>query len=302
MSPLTPRVIFYLVLPTILWAGNAIVGRLAVGEISPIMLNTLRWILAAIILLPIGWKLLKSDGPIWQNKIRFLWLGLLGVGSYNALLYLSLETSTPINVTLIGGSMPMWMIIIGAMFYQQAAQFKQMMGALISLLGVVIVLTRGDLSAILDIQLVIGDLYILLATILWAFYSWMLSRPGKSTERQWPWAEFLLAQVLFGVFWSMAFLGFEWAADAVVFEFTKSTIALLIFVAIAPSLIAYRCWGLGVTMAGPAIAAFFANLIPLFTALMSAALLGEPPQLFHGLAFVMIVAGIVISSLKKSAD
>jgi drug/metabolite transporter (DMT)-like permease len=302
MSPLTPRVIFYLVLPTILWAGNAIVGRLAVGEISPIMLNTLRWILAAIILLPIGWKLLKSDGPIWQNKIRFLWLGLLGVGSYNALLYLSLETSTPINVTLIGGSMPMWMIIIGAMFYQQAAQFKQMMGALISLLGVVIVLTRGDLSAILDIQLVIGDLYILLATILWAFYSWMLSRPGKSTERQWPWAEFLLAQVLFGVFWSIAFLGFEWAADAVVFEFTKSTIALLIFVAIAPSLIAYRCWGLGVTMAGPAIAAFFANLIPLFTALMSAALLGEPPQLFHGLAFVMIVAGIVISSLKKSAD
>lgn len=302
MSPLTPRVIFYLVLPTILWAGNAIVGRLAVGEISPIMLNTLRWILAAIILLPIGWKLLKSDSPIWQNKIRFLWLGLLGVGSYNALLYLSLETSTPINVTLIGGSMPMWMIIIGAMFYQQAAQFKQMMGALISLLGVVIVLTRGDLSAILDIQLVIGDLYILLATILWAFYSWMLSRPGKSTERQWPWAEFLLAQVLFGVFWSMAFLGLEWAADAVVFEFTKSTIALLIFVAIAPSLIAYRCWGLGVTMAGPAIAAFFANLIPLFTALMSAALLGEPPQLFHGLAFVMIVAGIVISSLKKSAD
>jgi len=237
MNPLTPRVIFYLVLPTILWAGNAIVGRLAVGEISPIMLNTLRWALAAIILLPIGWRLLKSDSAIWQNKIRFLWLGLLGVGSYNALLYLSLETSTPINVTLIGGSMPMWMIIIGALFYQQAVQFKQMMGALISLLGVVIVLTRGDLSSILDIQLVIGDLYILLATILWGFYSWMLSRPGKSTERQWPWAEFLLAEVLFGVFLSTTFLGFEWAADAVVFEFTESAIALLIFVAIAPSLI-----------------------------------------------------------------
>jgi len=139
-------------------------------------------------------------------------------------------------------------------------------------------------------------LYILLATILWGFYSWMLSRPGKSTERQWPWAEFLLAQVLFGVFWSTAFLGFEWAADAVVFEFTMTTIAVLIFVAIA-----YRCWGLGVTAAGPAIAAFFANLIPLFTALMSAALLGEPPELFHGLAFMLIVAGIVISSLKKSS-
>jgi drug/metabolite transporter (DMT)-like permease len=299
-SALTPRVLVYLILPTILWAGNAIVGRLAVGAISPILLNTLRWALAALILLPIGWRLLKSDAPIWQNKIRFLWLGLLGVGSYNALLYLSLETSTPINVTLIGGSMPMWMLLIGALFYQQAIQWKQMLGAVISLLGVILVLSRGDLSTLLNIQLVLGDLYILLATILWAFYSWMLSHPGKSSEREWPWAEFLLAQVLFGVIWSGAFLSVEWAMDAVVFHLTSETIALLIFVAIAPSLIAYRCWGLGVTAAGPAMASFFANLIPLFTALMSAALLGEPPKLFHGLAFVMIVAGIIISSRKKS--
>jgi drug/metabolite transporter (DMT)-like permease len=299
-SVLTPRVLVYLILPTILWAGNAIVGRLAVGAISPILLNTLRWALAALILLPIGWRLLKSGSPIWRNKIRFLWLGLLGVGSYNALLYLSLETSTPINVTLIGGSMPMWMLLIGALFYQQAIQWKQMLGALISLFGVMLVLSRGDLSTLLNIQLVLGDLYILLATILWAFYSWMLSHPGKSSEREWPWAEFLLAQVLFGVVWSSAFLGVEWALDAVVFHLTSETIALLIFVAIAPSLIAYRCWGLGVTAAGPAMASFFANLIPLFTALMSAALLGEPPKLFHGLAFVMIVAGIIISSRKKS--
>ena len=301
-SVLSPRVLVYLILPTILWAGNAIVGRLAVGEISPILLNTLRWSLAALILLPLGWRLFKSDSPIWQNKVRFLWLGLLGVGSYNALLYLSLETSTPINVTLIGGSMPMWMLLIGALFYRQSIQWQQMVGALISLLGVVLVLSRGDLSSLMNIQLVLGDLYILLATILWGFYSWMLSHPGKSSEQQWPWAEFLLAQVLFGVVWSTAFLGVEWAMDAVVFSLTPETIALLIFVAIAPSLIAYRCWGLGVRAAGPALASFFANLIPLFTALMSAALLGELPQLFHGLAFVMIVAGIVISSRKQSAD
>ena len=116
MTPLTPRVIFYMVLPTILWAGNAIVGRLAVGTISPIMLNSIRWSLAALILLPLGWRVFKTNSVLWQNKIRFLLLGLLGVGSYNSLLYLSLETSTPINVTLIGGSMPMWMLLIGALF------------------------------------------------------------------------------------------------------------------------------------------------------------------------------------------
>lgn len=299
MTPLTPRIIFYMVLPTILWAGNAIVGRLAVGTISPIMLNSIRWSLAALILLPLGWRIFKSNSVLWQNKVRFLLLGLLGVGSYNSLLYLSLETSTPINVTLIGGSMPMWMLLIGALFYQQKAQARQMFGAVISLLGVVIVLSRGDLLSILDVKLVIGDLFILLATILWGFYSWMLSHPGKSAERQWHWAEFLLAQVVFGVFWSITFLSYEVALDAVQLEINVWTVLLLIYIAIGPSLIAYRCWGLGVSAVGPSLAAFFANLIPLFAAIMSAALLGEAPQIFHGVAFLLIVAGILISSKKK---
>ena len=301
MTPLTPRIVFYMVLPTILWAGNAIVGRLAVGAISPIMLNTIRWSLAALILMPLGWKVFKTNSVLWQNKIRFLWLGLLGVGSYNSLLYLSLETSTPINVTLIGGSMPMWMLLIGALFYQQKAQARQMVGAVISLLGVVIVLSRGDLLSILNVKLVIGDLFILLATILWGFYSWMLSHPGKSTERHWHWAEFLLAQVVFGVFWSATFLGYEVAIEAVQLEINLWTVLLLIYIAIGPSLIAYRCWGLGVSAVGPSLAAFFANLIPLFAAIMSAALLGEAPQIFHGVAFLLIVAGILISSKKQAS-
>jgi len=103
---LTPRIIFLLVLPTILWAGNAIIGRLLVGIVSPMMLNTFRWALAALILLPWAYQILRPMSPLWSQLPRFLWLGLLGVGSYNALLYLSLETSTPINVTLIGSSMP----------------------------------------------------------------------------------------------------------------------------------------------------------------------------------------------------
>ena len=193
----------------------------------------------------------------------------------------------------------MWMLLIGALFYQQKAQARQMFGAVISLLGVVIVLSRGDLLSILDVKLVIGDLFILLATILWGFYSWMLSHPGKSTERQWHWAEFLLAQVVFGVFWSITFLSYEVALDAVQLEINVWTVLLLIYIAIGPSLIAYRCWGLGVSAVGPSLAAFFANLIPLFAAIMSAALLGEAPQIFHGVAFLLIVAGILISSKKK---
>ena len=296
MHQLNFTTIAYLLTATALWAGNAIAGRLLVGSISPITLSAVRWGLAAVLLLPLGWRVFMPGSALWQNKKRFLLLGLFGVGSYNVLLYLALQTSTAINVTLIGASMPIWMLFIGAVFYRVKPSILQMIGAVVSLLGVGIVLTRGDLAALLSMQMVVGDLLIMLATILWAFYSWMLSRPGSSTERQWPWAEFLMAQVTVGLLWTGFFDGFEIAAGHAFLDLNWWTASLILFVAIGPSLIAYRCWGLGVNGAGPTVAAFFANFIPLFTALLSAAILGEPPQLFHGLAFALIVVGIVVSS------
>ncbi len=298
MHQLNFATIAYLLTATALWAGNAIAGRVLVGSISPITLSTVRWGLAALLLLPLGWRVLMPGGALWQNKKRLLVLGLFGVGSYNVLLYLALQTSTAINVTLIGASMPIWMLFIGAVFYQSKPSLLQMVGAVVSLLGVGIVLTRGDLAALLSMQMVVGDLLIMSATILWAFYSWMLSRPGSSTERQWPWAEFLMAQITVGLLWTGFFEGFEIAAGHAFIDLNWLTASLIVFVAVGPSLISYRCWGLGVNRAGPTVAAFFANFIPLFTALLSAAMLGEPPQLFHGLAFALIVAGIVISSKK----
>jgi len=296
MQQLNFATIIYLLTATALWAGNAIAGRVLVGSISPITLSAVRWGLAGLLLLPLGWRVFKPGSALWQNKQRFLLLGLFGVGSYNVLLYLALQTSTAINVTLIGASMPIWMLFIGAVFYQVKPSVLQMVGAVVSLLGVSIVLTRGDLTTLLSMEMVVGDILIMLATILWAVYSWMLSRPGSSSERQWPWAEFLLAQVMVGLLWTGFFDGFEIVSGHAFIDLNWWTAALILFVAIGPSLIAYRCWGLGVNGAGPTVAAFFANFIPLFTALLSAAMLGEPPQLFHGLAFALIVAGIAISS------
>ena len=296
MTKLSLSTIAYLLIATSLWAGNAIAGRLLVGSISPITLSAVRWGLAALLLLPLGWRVFKPGSALWQNKKRFILLGLFGVGSYNVLLYLALQTSTAINVTLIGASMPIWMLIIGAAFYQVKPKLLQLLGATISIVGVGVVLTRGDLTSLLSLQVVVGDLLIMLATILWAFYSWMISRPGTSTEREWPWADFLMAQVLVGLLWTGFFDGFEIASGNAFLQLNAWTASLILFVAIGPSLIAYRCWGLGVSKAGPTVAAFFANFIPLFTALLSAAMLGEPPALFHGLAFGLIVAGIIISS------
>jgi drug/metabolite transporter (DMT)-like permease len=299
MPQLNLATVFYLLTATILWAGKAIAGRALVGSVSPITLTAVRWGAAALILLPFGWRIFKPGSPLWKNKTRFLILGLFGVGSYNVLLYSALQTTSAINVTLIGASMPIWMLLIGAVFYQVKPRVVQMIGAVVSLLGVSVVLTRGELSTLLSMQMVMGDLLIMLATFLWATYSWMLSRPGSSSEREWPWAGFLSAQIVIGLMWTGIFEGFEIASGHAYLDLNLWTGSLILFIAIGPSLIAYRCWGQGVNRAGPTVAAFFANFIPLFTALFSAAILGEPPSLFHGVAFALIVAGIWVSSPKS---
>ena len=299
MTHLSPRILFLMSLSPLLWASNAVLGRMLVGTLSPITLNFFRWVVAALVLLPLGWRILKKHSPLWQQKKRFLLLGLFAVGGYNTLQYLSLQTSTPINVTLIAASMPIWMILIGAVFYDTHPQLRQLLGAFISILGVVVVLSRGDITSLLNIHLVAGDLFILFATIIWAFYSWMLTRPGSSTEQTWHWSEFLLGQIVFGLISSIAFSGIEVISGNFQFEFSGWVWIVLLYIAIGPSIIAYRCWGLVVQEAGPAIASFFSNLTPLFAAVMSALVLGEMPQLFHALAFCLILIGILVSSKMK---
>jgi len=268
---------------------------------SPVLLNTIRWGVTALILLPFAWRVFGSASPLWQSSKRFALLSLLGVGSYNVLLYLALKSSTPINVTLIGASMPIWAIVIGALFYKEQPNIKQIIGAVISLIGVTVVIVRGELERLIEIEFVAGDLLMVLATILWGAYSWMLSHPKESTERTWPWSYFLLAQVGFGFCWSLGFAVTEWQLEYSYFMWSWSTVFMIIYVIIGPSLIAYRCWGLGVSGAGATVATFFTNLIPLFTAILSTLLLQKPPELFQGVAFALILAGIYLSIQKKKS-
>jgi drug/metabolite transporter (DMT)-like permease len=290
---------FYLTTAALMWAGNAIVGKILVQSSSPVLLNTIRWGVTALILLPFAWRVFGSASPLWQSSKRFALLSLLGVGSYNVLLYLALESSTPINVTLIGASMPIWAIVIGALFYKEQPNIKQIIGAVISLIGVTVVIVRGELERLIEIEFVAGDLLMVLATILWGAYSWMLSHPKESTERTWPWSYFLLAQVGFGFCWSLGFAVTEWQLEYSYFTWSWPTVLMIIYVIIGPSLIAYRCWGLGVSGAGATVATFFTNLIPLFTAILSTLLLQKPPELFQGVAFALILAGIYLSIQKK---
>ncbi len=294
---LTPATAFLLTVPPLLWASNAVVGRLVRELVPPITLNFLRWALAFALLLPFAFAVLRPASPIWPHWRRYSLLGLLGVGCYNALQYLALQTSTPINVTLVGSSMPLWMLATGVLFFGARVTRRELAGALLSMAGVLLVLSRGQWQQLLALRLVPGDLYMLLATIVWAFYSWLLVRTSEPTGIRQDWAAFLMAQLVYGLAWSGAFAGTEWAlrVDARI-QWGLPLLAALLFLAIGPSILAYRCWGAGVQRAGPAMGGFFINLTPLFAALLSAAFLGEVPHWYHAAAFGLIVGGIVVSS------
>jgi len=303
-GPLTPRLALLLTLAPLLWAGNAVVGRLMVGQVPPLTLNLLRWALTVLILLPLGWRALRQPARIVRRWPYLALVGLLGVGLFNSLQYLALVTSTPINVTLVACSMPVWMLAVGTLFFGERPTKRQLLGAAIGLAGVLWVIGRGSLHTLLAVRLVPGDLFMLAAVIGWAFYSWLLVRPPahmRGSERPtaqegWNWAGFLLVQALFGLVAASLFSAGEQLVGTAPIRWSLGVLGALLYVSLGASVLAYRCWGLGVAEGGPALAAFFNNLTPLFAALLSALVLGDAPQPYHGVAFLLIVGGIAVSA------
>lgn len=302
---LTPRLALLLTLPPLLWAGNAVVGRLLVGQVPPLTLNFLRWVLTLLILLPIAWRALIPLSRIRERWPYLLAIGVLGVGAYNSLQYLALVTSTPINVTLVASSMPVWTLLIGALFYGVRPSRRELAGAVMGLIGVALVVSRGSWQTLSAVRFVPGDLYILVAVIGWAVYTWLLARPPAHMQGErrppWDWADILLIQTLFGLIGSALFCtGEQWVGTHEI-RWSWGVAAALVYVSLGASLVAYRCYGLAVAGAGPALASFFNNLTPLMAALLSALVLGETPQAYHAVAFALIVGGIMVSTSRKPA-
>jgi len=285
-----------LTVPPLLWAGNAVIGRMVHEWVPPMTLNLLRWAIALVIMLPLAGWVLRPGSGLWASWRRFAVLGLLGVGLYNSLQYLALQSSTPINVTLVASSMPVWMLLVGAMFFSEKIRPKQVFGAVLSIAGVLLVLCRGEWRLLLALHLVPGDLYMIVATIAFSFYSWLLMHPKEPPHIRGNWSAFLLAQITFGVMWSGLFTAGEWTLGDPHIIWSWPLAAALLYIAVGPAVIAYRCWGAGVQRAGPTLAGFFSNLTPLFAAVMSSAFLGEMPHLYHVAAFALIVGGIAFSS------
>jgi drug/metabolite transporter (DMT)-like permease len=227
-------------------------------------------------------------------------LGLLGVACYNTFQYLALRTTTPINVTLVASSAPVFMLALGSLFYGQRVRRDQLIGAVMSIIGVMLVMCRGDWQLLAQVQFVEGDVFVLIATAAWAWYSWQITLPDRDPpEIRNHWANFLMAQVVMGLVWCSLFSAAEWTLTDAHIYWSWPVVAALLYIGIGPAVLAYRCWGLGVQRVGPSVAGFFSNLTPVFAALLSSLVLGEPPRWYHLAAFVLIVGGIVVSSQQK---
>lgn len=292
MKKLDPTTALLLTVPPLLWASNAIVGRMLRDAVPPLTLNFLRWAIALAILLPLA-RGIFNYGSHWR---RFAVLGLLGVGLYNSLQYMALQTSSPINVTLVAAGMPVWMLLVGRTFFKVPIRPAQVTGSVLSVLGVLLVLCRGEWQALQELRLVPGDLYMVVATIVWSLYTWLLTQPKDPPAVRSDWASFLAIQVMYGVAWSGLFAAGEWQWSDARPEWSWPVLAAIAYIAIGPAIIAFRCWGAGVQRSSPAMGAFFTNLTPLFAALFSSAILGESPHLYHALAFLLIAGGIAWSA------
>jgi drug/metabolite transporter (DMT)-like permease len=290
-----------LVLPPIFWAGNAIVGRLMVGVIPPMALNFGRWTIALVVLLPFCHRYLRRPELYLSSWPRYFVLGTFGICGYNAFMYLALETSSPINVTLVASSIPVFILLVGRVFYGVAVSFTALIGVTVSIIGVLIVISGGSLTSLMTLRLVPGDLLMVLAALSWAIYSWMLVKPGRLKDNESlksHWISFLAIQIAFGALSALCFAVIEWAywqdTEPYQIHLGLPLLMALLYVAIFPGIVAFRAWGLAVDRVGPSFAGIMVNLTPMLAAFLSLLVLGESPVWYHLLAFVCILSGIVI--------
>jgi drug/metabolite transporter (DMT)-like permease len=292
-SRLTPATAALLVLPPLFWAGNAVVARALVGHFPPLALSFWRWALAFVVLLPFAARSIHAHRGTLRTHWRILTaIAFLGVTCYNSLQYLALQTSGPVNATLIGASGPAAGLLIGAAVYGVRVTHRQWTGAAISIAGVLWVIAHGTFANLLELRFAVGDLVMLVATVLWSFYTWLLRRRRPPL----PMTAFLTVQIGLGALMILPMYLIELALTATVPEPTATNFAALAYVVLLPSIVAYFCWDRGVARAGAVLPMYFTNLTPVFAALLATLFLAEPIGIYHFVGGALILIGIHLAN------
>lgn len=278
----------------LLWSGNSIIGRAVRDEIPPFTLAFVRWTGALLILLPFAIKGLWADcAALIRAWKPVLILGITGVATFNAFLYSGLHHTTAANALLLQALIPALVLLFDFLFFRTRATAAQVLGVLVSTVGVAAIVFQGDLQGLLSLSFGYGDLLILCAVVVWSLYTVLLRlRPDV--------APFSLIAVTFaiGAVAMAPLAASEWQMAAM--PLVPAVIGAFAYVALLPSIVAYILYNAAVARIGAARAGQAITLMPLFGALLSALLLGEVLHGYHLVGMALILLGILASALPAS--
>lgn len=280
-----------LILATLLWGSNFVVGRLVGEEISPLALAFWRWLGALAILLPLsGRELLRRRALILARWPLIGALGVTGIAVYNVCVYTALRATTAVNAALFMALLPLAIVLAARLLDREPVQQSQLPGMALSLLGALTVVTRGDASALLALRLNPGDLWMLVAMPLWAVYAVLQRRrPAELSP-----IALVTATIFVGVLVLTPVYLLELASGAPA-RFSPSAALGAAYAALGPSAIGYVLWNRGASALGPARAGVYINLIPVFSALLAVSLVGEALEVYHLAGAVLVATGITLT-------
>lgn len=288
--PVSPYLL--LVLTTLFWAGNFVVGRAMHGSIPPIALAFWRWAGALVIVLPFAYPHLRSQWPLVRCSWKKLAIyGLLGVACFNTFIYIALQSTTATNALLINSTIPVLIIVLSWLFSGTLLTRRQAMGVLVSLAGVITIICRADLQQLLSLRVNSGDLWVLMAVVCWSAYTCLLRKRPAGLHP----LTFLSAIILFGLISLAPFYVWE-LGSGLRMTLTPLTIAGLCYVSLFASVLAFIMWNHSVAHIGANKAGLFLHLMPVFGTILSIFFLGEAFHLFHAAGIGLIFSGIYLTT------
>ena len=282
-----------LTLTSLFWSLNWVVGRALVGHVSPFALTFIRWVVAISVMMPFALPEIRAHWPAVRRSWKIIaWLGFWGTGLHNAFAYVGVQYTTATNGVILNSSIPVMIILLGWLIYRDTITRLQALGVVVSLAGVLAILTRGDFGVLLQLSLNKGDLIVLGGMVFWAAYTIFL----RMKPAELPGLAMLACCGVFGVMLLFPLFLFEMAFLEGHVEFTPATIAAMAYVGIFPSFVGYVFWNRAVAQVGPNIAGIFVHLMPAFGSILAWLFLDETIQLFHVAGIGLILAGIALTS------
>ena len=281
-----------LALANLLWAGNWVIGRALRDAFEPVALSFWRWLIAALVLAPLALpELARARATLRRHAGLLALLALTGVAGFQTLVYLGLKTTTAINAVLLNSSAPLFMLLCSWMIERETATRRQLAGMLVSLLGILLIVSHGAPGKLLQLEFHAGDAWIVLAMPVWGMYSVLLKRrPPELND----------VSLLFVI--SVA--GLALLAPALALEAlhapprwpTAGEAAGVLYIGLAASVAAFICWNRGVAIVGANAAGFTLHLLPAFGTVLAMLLLGEAFHAYHAAGFATILAGVVLAT------